>query len=187
MLKFLRKKTKMIIWAVIVAFVSWGGYAVSLQFEQSNRSPGRIFGKEVSFREHLLAYHAVQIFSHPKSEEPPKPEELEAQAWEFLILSYEARHRKIQVTDEEVREEIAQLLGRQEGFPATDDQYLQWIRATFHEEPREFENQLREHLRIRKLLEQVRKGMTGNPEQATRQWLLELYSRAKPQIYNTRS
>ena len=188
MLNFFRKKTKAIIWTVVIAFVAWGGYAVSLQFEEANRSPGRIFGKEVSFREYLLASRTVEIFS-PTSKEgnPPKPEEIEARTWEFLTLSREAKNRKIDVSDEEVRQEIALLLIPKGGTAITGEQYQQWVRTTFREEPREFENQLREHLRIRKLLNEVRKGTTKDPEEGLKNWLLQLSSRAKIEVYQPRS
>jgi len=187
MLKFLRKKTKVVIWTVMIAFITWGGYAVSVQFEETNRSPGRIFGKEVSFRDHLLAYRAVQIFfAHPNPEEPSKPEEIEARTWEFLILSREAKHRKITVSDEAVRQEIQRLFTQGGDGVFSSDQYLQWVRGTFREEPRDFENQLREHLRIRKLLNQVREKEAGNSDEGLRRWLTQLVVRAKPEVYPPR-
>lgn len=188
MLKFLRKKTKIIIWSVIIAFVSWGGYAVSVQFEQANRSPGRIFGKEVSFREYLLASRAVQNLSpSSKGEIPPQPEEIEARTWQFLALSREAKRKKIDVSDEEMRQEISQLINPNGAASITDEQYLRWVRTNFREEPREFENQLRERIRIRKLLDQVRKIQPENSEEGLKRWLLELASRAKITVYQSRS
>ncbi|MBI4115774.1 MAG: SurA N-terminal domain-containing protein [Candidatus Omnitrophica bacterium] len=189
MLKFLRKNTKSIVWAVVIAFVAWGGYAVSLQFDQSTRAPGRIFGKEVSFREYLLANRAVQIFQ-PRPEEgkePPTADEIEAQTWQFLILSHEASQRKIQVLDDETRDEIARLLSDKEGnMPFTHDQYAQWVRNTLREEPPEFESQVREQIRIRKLIEEVRKEL-GPSEEDLKKWMLELATRAKIQVHRPRS
>lgn len=184
MLKFLRKKTKVVIWTVMIAFIAWGGFAVSLQFEETNRSPGRIFGKEVSFRDHLLAYRAVQIFFvQPNPEEPPKSEEIEARTWEFLILSREAKHRKIKVSDEEIRQEIRRLFTQGGASAFSSDQYLQWVRSAFREEPSDFENQLREHLRIRKLLSQVREKEAENSDDGLRRWLTQLVVRARPEVY----
>ena len=189
MLKFLRKNTKAIVWVVMVAFVAWGGYAVSVQFQEASRSPGRIFGKEVSFQEYLLANRAVQIFSPPPQagKEPPSADEIEARTWEFLVLSREAKRRKIAVTDEEVRREIERLLGRRRGTGLTREQYFQWIRAAFREEPREFERQLREQLKIRKLLARVRQKMETEPEERLRRWLLELFRQAQVKVYNPQS
>jgi hypothetical protein len=187
MLKFLRKKTKPIVWTVVIAFVAWGGYAVSLQFEDSSRSPGRIFGKEVSFREYQLANRAVQIFSpKPDPANPPKMEEIEARTWEFLILSREAKSQKIEVTDEEVRQEIRLLLPQGGSAPLTSEQYLGWIQKAFREEPWEFESQLREHLRIRKFLNEARTKIPDKTEEGLKNWLLDLYRRAKIEVYRPR-
>ncbi len=184
MLSFFRKKTKIIIWSVLVAFIAWGGYAVSLQLGESNRSPGKIFGKEVSFREYSLANRVIQNLSPPpEGENLPTSQEVEARTWEFLMLSREAIRQKTGVRDEEVRQEIDRLLGQNE-FPITsNDQYMRWVRANFHEEPREFENQLREQIRIRKLLGEVRKRLPENSEEGLRQWLLELSKSAKITVY----
>ncbi len=196
MLKFLRKKTKAIIWAVLVSFVAWGGYAVSTQFQAVNRAPGRIFGKEVSFQEYLLAGRAVQLFSPASdAENPPNLQTLEARTWEFLVLSHEAKKSKILVPDPEVRYEISTLLS--EKFPAGLDQaaYAAWVRTALRLEPRDFEAQVREHLRVRKLLETVRHEMVTvtkegdshhSPEEQMKRWLVNLFARAKIEVYPPR-
>lgn len=184
MLKFLRKKTRAIVWIVVVSFIAWGAYAVSLQFEESQRSPGRIFGKEVSFREYQLAERTVNIFTPQSTDEnPPTPETVEARVWEFLILSHEAKRRKIEVSDEEVRQEISLVLVRQAGGLLTGEAYPRWVRSVFHEEPHEFEQEVREHLRIRKLLAEVRKGYLQRTEARLRRWLLDLFHQAKVEVY----
>lgn len=184
MLKFLRKNTKVIVWAVVVAFVAWGGYAVSIQFEASSRSPGRIFGKEISFRDYLLANRAVQIFT-PQAQDatPPDPVEIEARTWEFLVLSQEAKRRKIDVSDEEVRREIARLLGETGSQGFSGEQYQRWVRSTLREEPREFENQLRDELRIQKLLAEVREGTGPEAQRRLRRWMVGLFRRARVEVY----
>lgn len=195
MLKFLRKKTKAIIWAVLVSFVAWGGFAVSTQFQAVNRSPGRIFAQEVSFQEYLQASRAVQLFSPASdAENPPNPETIEARTWEFLVLSHEAKKNKIGVSDPEVRNEISKLLS--EKFPAGLDEaaYTAWVRAALRQEPRDFEAQVREHLRVRKLLESVRremvtvsqKGDSHQTEERIRRWLLDLFARARIEVYPSR-
>jgi len=187
-LKFLRKNTKIIVWAVVIAFVAWGGYAVSLQFQEASRSPGRIFGQEVSFREFLLASKAVELFISPseRQESPPTAEQIEARTWQFLILSREAKHRRIKVTDDEVRQTIVQLLAPEEGT-LTRDQYLRWVQERLRQEPREFENQVREQLRIQKLLAQVRDELGPDTDAKLENWLIELVQGARVEIYRPRS
>lgn len=188
MLNFLRKNTKTIVWTVVIAFIAWGGFAVRVQFEESNRSPGRIFGKEVSFHDYLLASQFIGILHSPNAAaEPPHPQEIEANTWQFLILSHEARHRRIQVSDEEVRSEIARLFSGGKGFQLAKEQYVSWVRSVFHHEPREFENQVREHLRVQKILNEVRREGKEKPEEYLKGWLGDLMARAKPEIYPPRS
>jgi FKBP-type peptidyl-prolyl cis-trans isomerase (trigger factor) len=186
MLKFLRKKTKIIVWTVMVAFVSWGGYAVSLQFQESSRSPGRLFGKEVSFRDYLLAQRAVQLFlpaSEPEAE-PPSAEQIEARTWQFLILSREAKRHKLKVTDDEVRQQVALLLTQAGGAGLSKEQYLQWVRSRLRQEPRQFEDQVREQLRIQKLLDEARKGLGEDPDgKKLLSWLQELVESARIEVY----
>ena len=186
MLKFLRKNTKVIVWTVVIAFVTWGGYAVHSQFEASNRAPGRIFGKDISFREYLSAQQIVQLFyAPPKDKEPPSAEEMEAKTWQFLILSHEAKHRNVSVTDEEVRREVARLFGGEGSLTLAREQYFDWIRREFHREPREFEDEVRENLRVRKLLEEIRKGFRDNSDERMKGWIADLMVQARPEIYRT--
>jgi len=184
MLRFFRKNTKTIVWVVVIAFVAWGGYAVSVQFEASNRAPGRVFGKEISYRDYLSAFQGVQIFT-PKTEDgtPPDQDKLEARTWQFLILLEEAKHRKIQVKDEEVREEITRLLAENKELLFTPEQYGRWVQAVFHEQPTEFEAQLRDRLRVQKLLDQVKKELGAEGEKKLQNWMFELIGKAKIEIY----
>ena len=188
MLKFLRKKTKAIIWTVVVAFIAWGGFAVRLQFEQTTRAPGKIFGKEISFRDYLQASRAVQIFTPSKNDtELASAQEMEARTWEFLILSHEAKQQRIKISDEELKGEIFRWFGEVGTSAFLPSQYQEWVRRAFREEPREFENQLREQMRIQKLLSQIRSQSKDNPEENLRQWLLALTQKARLQIYKPRS
>ena len=188
MLKFLRKNTRVIVWAVVIAFVTWGGYAARLQFDSANRTPGRIFGKDVSFREYLSAGQIVQLFYAPaKDKEPPSAGEVEAQTWQFLVLSREARRRKISVKDEQVRQEIDRLFGGEGALNLMREQYFDWIRKEFRREPREFEDQVRENLRVKKLLDETRKGFSNNPDEQMKNWLVQLIRKAHPEIYPARS
>ena len=134
-----------------------------------------------------MANQTIQIFSpRPKEgQSPPKEEEIEARTWEFLILRHEARRGKIAVSDEEVRQKIARMLG-EGGQTLSSEQYFQWVRHTLREEPREFENQVREHLRIRKLISQVRQGMKEDPEAGLRRWMTQLFQKAQLRVYRSR-
>ena len=189
MLKFLRKKTKAVIWTVLVSFIAWGGYAVSVQFDKTNRSAGRIFGKEISFREYQQANQTVVIFSPKPNDKQnlPRPEEIDAQVWQFLILSREAKRHRIPVSDEEVRGAILQLFAGKEATELPRDPYLAWVRTALHEEPAEFENQVREHLRVQKLILEIQKEKGETSEEGFKRWFGELLTRSRLQIYSRRS
>ncbi len=170
---------------VVIAFVGWGGYAVRLQFEESNRSPGRVFGKEISFHEYLQASQVVEIFyAQPKdTEKILSAEQIEAQIWQLLALSHEARKRKVDVSDEEVRQNIIRLMGGNDALELDSQQYAFFLQNRFRKGPREFESLVREHLRVRKMLDQVRQGFSENPDEGMKTWLMELIQKANPEIY----
>src|SRR3990167_8858102 len=63
MLKLLRKKTKVVIWSVVVCFALWGGFSVGTQFQKKGRIAGEVFGREISFQEFNRFYRSSQIFS----------------------------------------------------------------------------------------------------------------------------
>lgn len=150
-LKFLRKNTKTVIWGVVIAFVLWGGFAVSTSFQTEGRVAGKVFGKEITFQEFNRFYRAAQIFSF--TEKPPEdPDFIKRLAWENIILSQEAKREKVKVSDDEIRAEVLRLLQSQK-VPL--ESYERWLKTSVGESPQDFEAELREILRIRKLLNQV--------------------------------
>ena len=174
MLKTLRKNTKVIIWTVILCFALWGGFSVGVSFKKEGRLAGEVFGKGVSFQEFDGFYRASQIFSF--SDEPlDDPEAIKQHAWQSVIFSREALRRKIRVTDEEVRDEIKRLLAAQKIENPTPEEYRRWLSATLRETPQEFEGQVREILRIKKLIRSVDSEPVEPPteEEARKKFLEE--------------
>lgn len=154
MLKTFRKNTKVIIWTVVLSFLLWGAFSVGVQFQKKGRVAGEVFGKEVTFQEFNRFYRSSQIFSF--GEKPIQdPNLLKQQAWQSLIFSKEARRRKIDVRDEEVRAEIMRLLQLQKIENPDTALYRRWLDQTVHESPKEFESQVRELLRVQKLIREI--------------------------------
>ncbi len=152
MLKTLRKNTKIVVWSVVVSFALWGGYSVSSQMRKESMYAGKIFGKNISFQEFGQFHRSAQLFTF--GEKRAEDEQVLRQtAWQGLIFSREARRRKIEVPDEEVRKEVLQLLEKQKVDPQN---YPMWLERGIHETPKEFESQVREVLRIQKLVEKLR-------------------------------
>ncbi|MCB9800117.1 MAG: SurA N-terminal domain-containing protein [Candidatus Omnitrophica bacterium] len=154
MLKFLRKKTKIIIWSVIGAFALWGGASVGFQFASGNQRAGQVFGKSVSFQEYNKFFKLTQFFSFRGDKTtPPDPEVLKQETWQNLIYAREAKRQKIKIADEEVRSEIQRLLGAQNLTSASLSVYERWVKSVYQgASPREFEEAVREILCIQKLL-----------------------------------
>lgn len=172
MLNFFRKNTKTIIWAVIIAFLLWGGFSVGTQFKEDGRYAGQVFGKNVSFQEFDRFYRSTQIFNF--SEENAKdPEMLRESAWQGVIFSREAKRLKIEVLDNEVRDHILKILDQQKMSP---DNYETWVERGLRLSPQQFEEMLRETLRIRKLLSKFEPSETLlqiSPEEAKKTFLEE--------------
>jgi len=150
MLKIFRKHTKVIIWVVVGSFILWGGYSVSA-LKKEGRYAGEAFGKSVTFQEYNQFYRATQLFM-PSEKPLEDPDLLRDYTWQNIIYSREAKHKGINITDEEVRGEIANILKQQGLVSPTAEQYRIWLTRTLHLSPREFEEGLREFIRIQKLL-----------------------------------
>ena len=87
------------------------------------------------------------------SEKPVEdPKLLRDYTWQNIIYSREAKLKGIRITDEEVRGEIANILKQQGLVNPTAEQYRIWLTRSLHLSPREFEEGLREFMRIQKLL-----------------------------------
>jgi hypothetical protein len=154
MLKSLRKIHKYIIWAVVACFLLWGIQGVGTYFAKKGRIAGTVFGKEVSFQEYNRFYKAAQIFSPGGIEDRQDEEKLREQAWQNIILSREARRRRIDVDDREVRGQILRILDESNIPDPSPEVYRRWLR-TFRETPVEFEKKIREYLRIQKLTQGI--------------------------------
>lgn len=152
MLKLFRKHTKVIIWIVVVSFVIWGGYSVTT-LKKEGRYAGEVFGKSVTFQEYNKFYNATQLFMPSKDKtELENPEVIRTLTWQNIIYAREAKRMGIQVTDEEVRQEVSNILTQQGISAPTEDQYRIWLTRTLRISPRDFEEGLREFMRIQKLL-----------------------------------
>ena len=150
MLKIFRQYMKVIIWIVVGSFILWGGYSVSA-LKKEGRYAGEAFGKSVSFQEYNQFYRATQLFM-PSEKPLEDPELLRNYTWQNIIYSREAKRDGIKITDEDVRGEVANILKQQGMTNPTQEQYKIWLTRSLHMSPRDFEEGLREFMRIQKLL-----------------------------------
>lgn len=154
MLKIFRNNTKFIVWITVIALAllfGAGSIVDLVNKKKSDRFAGEAFGKSVTFQEYNQFYHATQLFM-PSEKPVEDPELLRDYTWQNIIYSREAKRKGIKVTDEEVRKEISNILKQQGLISPTEEQYKIWLTRTLHLSPREFEEGLREFIRIQKLL-----------------------------------
>ena len=154
MLNVCRKNTKIIIWITVAALAllfGAGSIANLVNDKKSGRFAGEVFGKNVTFQEYNQFFRATQLFM-PSEKPVDDPELLRNYTWQNIIYSCEAKRKGVKITDEEVRGQIANILRQQGLISPTEEQYKIWLTRTLHLTPREFEEGLREFIRIQKLL-----------------------------------
>jgi peptidyl-prolyl cis-trans isomerase D len=169
MLKKLHKKeVQKKIWIALLvligpAFVLWGvGSAIRSQ-PKEDRSILKIFGKKIALSEFSEAMRAAEVQARMQFgeayEELMKLVDLKSLALRRLILLHEANRRKIRVSDQEVMSSIANdpTFQRRGGF----DSYLyeNIIKYGLHLPPRAYEEQVRQNLMIKKLMDEVTRSV----------------------------
>ena len=183
MLKILRnKKTARKVWIglaiiIIPAFALWG-FGGAMRSKEETVGAGKIFGHTISnleLKESLAAVKTSAIMQFgDKFSEIEKYLNLPAQAWERLILLYEAKNRKIKVSDKEVIELIQSAPYFQNKSVFNNKVYQETLRYVFRIQPRTFEEQMRQNLILTKLFQQVTDKVKLNDDQI-RQRYLKLY------------
>ena len=164
MLKVLRhKKTAKKIWIglaliIIPAFTLWG-FGGAFRSREESKPLGKIFGHPVSnleLRDSVSAVTTTAIMQYgDKFPEVEKNLNLEAQAWERLILLYEAKRRGIRASDQEVIREIESLPYFQYKGGFDNRIYNQTLQYVFRLKARDFEEQVRASLILSKLYKQI--------------------------------
>jgi len=177
----------------------------SFTFNKHDQYAGEVFGKQVSFQE-------LRIFESLTRLLPPSPQILEnpqtayAFAWQQLILSREAKSKQIEVSDDEVRVQVDQLINaRQPGGRVSPGEYAALLKS-WRTTPYEFETGIREMIRIQKMAarhfesmprsaplpeeasEEARKkaleDLQALSEESYRRWIIDIYTRAQWVDYN---
>lgn len=159
MLKFFRKKEniKRMMWAlailIIPAFVLWGAGS-SVRSGRLPKYAGKIFGKNISFKQYEASLRACRnqaIMVYGESiNQIAQLLDLEQEAWERLILLYLAQKEKIRVSNQELISVIQNMPLFQKDGRFSQDRYNLFSSYTLRTNPREFEEQIRELLKIEK-------------------------------------
>lgn len=168
MLKLLRnKKTAKKIWIglaliIVPAFVFWG-FGGAMRSQKENSYVGSIFGNKISLLQFKEAYDATKNQALMQfGEKLPEVEKflnLESQAWDRLVLLYEAKRRRLKVTDREVIEAIESnpnFLRDGQFDNRLYNEILRYLRI----KPRDFEEQTRKNLVLAKLYKQITENLS---------------------------
>ena len=153
MLKQIRENARIPLYLLIVAFI--GLYAVSAH---ENIPPaGKIFGRKVLVSDFQKAYNGSKTQLLMRYGKLPNDSKLETiiedEAWNRLIMLYEANKERIKVSDKEIVDFV-------KGMAAFNDksgsfskrQYEEILKYGFGLTPAEFEDQVKENLMIDKLI-----------------------------------
>ena len=153
-MKWFRKRIGWIAGLTVGGVFLWLVAAVSLKATEST-SAGTLFGRKVSPADLLRATKTATHMALLRYGRELPPEELEEAAWERLALMTEARSKGIRISDEEVIGSLRTQAIFQTGGSFDRRAYEWMIRHTLKSEPRTFEEEIREELAIRRLMEKA--------------------------------
>jgi peptidyl-prolyl cis-trans isomerase D len=164
MFKHMRKKglMKVILWilagSIILAFGVLGE-AYLLNDAGTKNYAGKIFGKKISRENFAQNYRMTEItFTLQYGQDFAKIRDflnLPGQTWDRIILLHEANRQKIQATDEEVINLIQSYNFFQRDGRFDRSLYEDVCRYIFKIQPRDYEEGLRDNIKIKKLYEQI--------------------------------
>ena len=168
MLKLLRNKERLkaIIWIIaVLIIISFGFLGTAYLLIGSGSAithAGKIFGRKVSFNQFDRTYQHVRIQSllryGDKFREMQPYLNLEEDTWNRLILLYEAQKRKIKISDEEVVQAIESYPFFQKDNLFNKDLYRDILQFVFRAKPSDFEESIRDNLKLNKIFEEVTAG-----------------------------
>lgn len=174
MLKFLRNKKNqkriyIILSAVILPpFLFWG-VTMNSKEESTTSTLGVINGKNITIKDYLAAYRAVQheisIVYGSRAKEAARYLNFKGRAWDRLLLLDYAKKEKIRVKDEEV----VQWLISQPAFlhqgRFDQDFYDRYVNQALRISPRDFEEEIRQMLTLAKVQEKIEAGVSVSEEE----------------------
>lgn len=168
MLKILRKKgvAKKILWVIaVIIIISFGFFGTAYLLTDNTQASyaGTLFGRKIPFDEFSNAFQHVRIQAlmqfGDKFKEIAQFLNLEAETWDRLILLREAQKKSIKVTDQEVVQTIEQYPFFQRDGRFDPLLYNDILRYVFRMQARDFEEGVRDNIRIIKLSNQATSGL----------------------------
>lgn len=176
--KLRKRKTAKKIWIILMilvlpAFLFWG-FGSFIRSRQETVYVGKISGRNITPLEYRDAQDAVRIQAVIKfGDNLPEIQKflnLEAQAWDRLILLAEAKKRKIRISDKEVVEAIESYPFFQRNGQFDNKIYLELLRYVFYALPRTFEEQTRQNLALSKLYRELTDKITVTEDEVKQEY-----------------
>lgn len=156
-MEFVRKHVGAIAGTAVAGMILWlVATAVTVQSMQADYA-GTLFGKKVPLEDYSRAFdsvtrQALMQYGDQYREQVP-PDEMENRAWERLTFLQEAKRKGVQVSDNEVVEEIAAYPFFQDKEGRFDQAgYQNVLQYSMGTTPRAFEEETRQNLMIGKLV-----------------------------------
>ncbi len=173
MLKQIRENARIPLYILIAAFI--GLYAISSH--ETAPPAGRVFGKNISMGDFQNAYVATRTQMIMKYGELPRSEQLEAslqeQTWDRIILLYEAKKEGIKVSDRDIAG-FVQAMGvfNDKNGAFSRRLYEDILKYNFGLTPVQFEDIVRDDLKIRKLIDKNIEDVSVSDEDVLQQYKL---------------
>lgn len=165
MLKSMRKNMKAIMWVLLVTFVLWGGSSAVLSRSKTANYAGVVSGKKVGWKEYEQNYSAVlnqaKLAYGEKFNEIKQYLNLEQETWDRIILLRDAAKKRIRVSDDQVVETVCNIpLFQDAGGKFVPQIYKRVVEYFLRVPAREFEDQMKDSIKIAKLEQAVVAGVT---------------------------
>lgn len=132
---------------------------------QPNPAPqfaGEFFDIQVPLQNYYFIKGVISVFGNKWGPAPQSSEDLEKVIWDQLLMSFEAFRRGVEVSQEEVDEEITKILAAERvGFDWKKDRdsYEKWVKDKTNEPAEIFEGQIKHLIQIHKLRQQIMESM----------------------------
>ena len=147
-----------ILLAVILPNMAFSEEPLSVENKGASAYAGSFFDIPVPIENYYFVKGVIAIFGNKFGPQPNTPEEQENAAWEQLLLSYEAFRRGINVSDEEVGQEVGKILGAEKAafdWKKDKDAYEKWVKEKTNLAAAVFEGYLRHLIQIHKLRQKI--------------------------------
>ncbi len=179
MLKLLRHKnvTKIVLWGILIlimpAFVIWGTGNIGGSKDKGPKYVGTIKKKKVSFDDFARAVNAMRsqlilnYFNQPQAVEAvlKNQEFLGKLAWDRIIMSREAKARRIKIPNKDLVAHIKSHPLFLRGGIFDDKIYNYFLKYNLSLDPRTFEEIVRENLAIQKMNDDLTKDVKATDEE----------------------